>query len=483
MHDPTVADLIRQLAPISPLEARRAAVAHLGRLGPAATPAITALLRSTIDLDSALREAALQALQAIDPAWPAHTETRKAIPDLADGLKSHFEAVSKAALKMLHMIGPPVVPHLADALLQGGDTTDKVFMLQILGRIGPGAAPAVPGLTQALSSKLLPARIAAATALGNIGPAAAPAVPALVAGLADQYSDGRQAMAECLARVGPTEPAIPALLPLLADRESRVRRAAAAALERIGPPVVPTLIAVIETRDAQRLKAWVDSAIKAAWWYAPHTTEVFAEPQQIVASLSWTAYDILAERDRLETAQEAALHALGRLGTAAAAAVPAITRAASDRNPDIKLAAAGALGQIGAPAQSAIPTLAQLLADRSEAVRKAAVRSLGQIDASWAADRGVVGIVTVLARQLHTAGSDRAHALSALVTIGAAAVPTLSEILQQGDRTEREHAAKALGEIGPVAKAAIPVLLHASQHDHPWVQREAIAAITKIDTP
>lgn len=425
----------------------------------------------------------MSALEAIDPAWPKNAEARKAFPGLVAALKSWPSDVSQAAFRRLNSIGLPTVPHLADALSNGEDTTDQIYVIRVLARIGPSAASAVPGLTRALCGQLLQVRIEAAEALANIGPLPVTAVPALVAGLTDRSADARQAMAACLARVGAAaEPAAPALLPLLADRDARVCKAAAAALELIGPKAVPALIEIVRTRDAQRLKAWVESMIKVSPWYTlPKSDVAVMDPLKAVRNLSWAAYDIMEERARLEAAQEAALQVLGKLGPAASAAVPTIARALADSNPGIQLAADQAPGRMGPEARSLIPDLMHMLVHGNESVRKASAEALGNIDRNWASDPVTLGAITALAKQLSSAGRPGEIAVDVFTMIGAAAVRVLIDALGSGNRVARENASRTLGRIGPGTQAAIPAQTRALQDGHPWVQKEAARALAKIE--
>jgi HEAT repeat protein len=482
VHETTVESLTKLLARTNPAEARRAGAWSLGRLGSSAASAIGVLVIATTDREGSVREAALNALPAIDPAWMTCAQAHEAIPGLVAALKSNFTEVSEAASRTLHLIGAPVIPALVAALLSGEDTPDKVYSMRLLARMGPGAVQALPGLTQALGSQFLQTRLAAAAALTALGPLAAPAVPALVACLRDPYADARQAAAACLARVGAAaEPAVPALLPLLADRESRVRDAAVAALERIGPQAVPGLITIIETRDVRRLKAWAESATRVSWWYRKFDPEHVLDPEKVATGLSWEAYDILEEQASLEAAQEAALRVLGGMGPAAAEARPAITRALTDRNPSIALAAINALGRVGPLAEGAAATLIQLLVHDSRPIREAAARVLATGDYSWAADPGVDEALAALTRCLSRSGSTGQIALEACIGLGKVAVSALAETLGTGDRIARENAARALGRIGPAAGAAIPALTQALQDSHPWVQNEAAKALALVE--
>ena len=78
----------------------------------------------------------------------------------------------------------------------------------------------------------------------------------------------------------------------------------------------------------------------------------------------------------LWTEQEAAAHALGRIG---AAAVPELVKALESPDPVIREKAVGVLGRMGPDAEAAVPALVKLLEDPDEGVRKATARTLGQI--------------------------------------------------------------------------------------------------------
>jgi HEAT repeat protein len=116
---------------------------------------------------------------------------------------------------------------------------------------------------------------------------------------------------------------------------------------------------------------------------------------------------------RLEAAR-----ALGKLGPAAAVAVPALIAALQERNLNLRLAAVSALGGVGAAAAPAIPALAVAMA----------------------------GVHLVLARL----------AAQALSRIGLPAVATLVELLQSSDPYVRREATWALGEIGPAVLDTLP---------------------------
>jgi HEAT repeat protein len=479
----SVENLIGRLTQADSREVRRCAAESLGQLGKDAAPAIPALLVCAVDVDAIARESILSALEAIDPAWPRNAESRKAIPALVKALKSKSSDERKAAYRLVRLIGRPAVPELANELSDGDDTVEQVYVIRVLARMGPTAANAMPGLTLALGSEFLHVRIAAAEALANIGPPPETAIPALVAGLSDWSADARWAMATCLARVGTAaEPAAPFLLPLLADRDDRVREAAADALVQVGPKAAPALIELVQTRDARRLAAWIESMIQVSQRCTPPKHDiVIMEPREVWKNLSWTAHDIIEERARLEAAQEAALRVLGELGPAASMAVPAVTQALADRNSGIQLAAIQTLGNMGPEARSAISDLVQMLIHSNRSFREAAAEALEQIDQNWVSDPAVRSVMAVPVRQLSSAGRPGEIAVQTFTMIGAAAVPVLIDELSSGNRIARENAARALGRIGTGAQASIPALTGALQDNHPWVREQAASALTKIE--
>jgi HEAT repeat protein len=64
--------------------------------------------------------------------------------------------------------------------LDSPDPSIREKAVNVLGRMGPAAAPAVPSLVKLLQDPDISIRKAAARTLGQIGPAAKDAVPALM---------------------------------------------------------------------------------------------------------------------------------------------------------------------------------------------------------------------------------------------------------------------------------------------------------------
>ena len=52
--------------------------------------------------------------------------------------------VKDAAFRLLIFIGSPAVPELADALMKGEDTPDKIYMMRALAKIVSQSPPDLP---------------------------------------------------------------------------------------------------------------------------------------------------------------------------------------------------------------------------------------------------------------------------------------------------------------------------------------------------
>ena len=198
--------------------------------------------------------------------------------------------------------------------------------------------------------------------------------------------------------------------------------------------------------------------------------------------------------------------ALGNIGPAAEAAVPALIAALSNSEEErmyfVPGAAAKALGQIGAAAASAVPTLIEALR-KDETVMQLAVANavkgigpehaipaliplLADDKAKWGASHVLkeIGAVVVPA-VIPCLAEEKASwgASQVLKEIGAAAVPELIAVLNNGSRLTRHHASTTIsiiGSIGSQAISAVPVLIRYLRDDDSFVRCAAAAALDKI---
>ena len=175
------------------------------RQGPPSTPAIDALLRALNDSSDDVRVAAAAALST--------------------------EGVPPEAL----------VPGVHEALHDTAHADVREFAARILGTFGAARGkPAVDALAEALADPSPGVRVAAADALGRIGPGAASAVPALVSLSRNPDIRSRSAAVNALGSVlGLPEASIPALRQALGDTEPTVRAAAASSLGKFRAQAAP----------------------------------------------------------------------------------------------------------------------------------------------------------------------------------------------------------------------------------------------------
>ena len=149
--------------------------------------------------------------------------------------------------------------------------------------------------------------------------------------------------------------------------------------------------------------------------------------------------------------------ALGDLGTNAASAIPALVKALDSPEDDLRHNAANALGKFGPAARPAIPALEKLLRHSSGMEQENAAVSLWRLD-------GRTDVVPILIDSLKSQG-------------------TWDPLERQNPNGVRSFAVSQLGEIGPPAKAAVPLLQQMLQTADPNLRAIIQRALTRITAP
>ncbi|MBI3272018.1 MAG: HEAT repeat domain-containing protein [Planctomycetes bacterium] len=245
----------------------------------------------------------------------------------------------------------------------------------------PPAAPAYDGRPVAdwiarLAARDAGERVQAARVMAWLGPAARASVPRLLAQLEDADWRVRHEAAAALARVGAGTEAVPATDRLLTGADPALRFLAAELLRRIeAPEAVAALRRALQapSPDVRRLAAKALAAMGA------RASE--ALPELLVAA-----------RDREASVREAALCALGRIGTAGLAGAVAGGRPdpmpvlfdalRSGQEPEVRRAAAKALLALGPPARTAAPVLLDLLREADDDLLAPVLSALCSMSAS-----------------------------------------------------------------------------------------------------
>jgi HEAT repeat protein len=221
---------------------------------------------------------------------------------------------------------------------------------------------------------------------------------------------------------------------------------------RIGTASSPALVSLIRDRSAAP-ESRADAALILGR----------LADRQAIDSLAW-----LLDDERLQL-RDAASKALGQMGEPA---VEHLLAAARSPLPPTRQAAMQALGSVGTPA--AIETLIQSVADPVAAVRSAAVRALGETRSG----KAVAPLMSLVQDEESTL---RGQAAASLARLGNLALDTLVAALRDSRPSVRVLAAQALGESG--LKQAAPALVTLVGSDSSAARGEAIEALGKIGDP
>ncbi len=370
----------------------------LGMMGPAARASVPSLMAACEhpDADEKRERVALEAVRSLGRIGPG---ARGAVPllnrllDADETMKDASIGVDLFVLDLataLDRLGDPPVKKLLDAFLRKQELGWE-YAAQ-LARFGPRATAAIPGLRAALSDKRLGVRLPAAVALASIAPSAPESIPVLIEALDHpDDEDGELDTAACaLGELGPSaRAALPALIRLVGKRcdvEDVYR-----ALARIDPEAsvcIPPLISALNHESPEI----VDVAANCLGLLGPRAKAAVA-PLAAVMTRDFGREE-LANIDP----QVSAARALGRIGSSAKAAVPALIRTLKYRrvlreggvgeeyrDPSAAVAAAEVLGSLGSEAKAAIPALIGVIqapepgGDADWRVRRAAILALGRI--------------------------------------------------------------------------------------------------------
>jgi HEAT repeat protein len=182
-------------------------------------------------------------------------------------------------------------------------------------------------------------------------------------------------------------------------------------------------------------------------------------------------------RDKDVELRLAAFCALAQIGWDAKG-VPALAEALKDADPILRRAAVRELGKLGPPAKAALSDLAGRLAKVEGADRVEVAEALLRIDP---ADQAGGAFLGGLLEDPKATKDTRLRAADSLELCGATAVPLLIRVMKDADRDLRINLAQRLGRMGPVAKAAIPVLTQIVADDASGtVRMRAAEALPKL---
>jgi HEAT repeat protein len=315
------------------------------------------------------------------------------------------------------------------------------------------------------------AREHAAHVLGKVGAEDPGVIPALMAALKDQNFIVRKNAAIALGENGPAAKSVtPALVETLKDDNPVVRREAAVALAKVqgdSDLTVPALIAALKDSDV-----WVrDRAIGSLGELGPRAKAAIPALLEIMKQSPGRETDTSGR----------AIAALQKIDPEIIR--PLLVKELSSPDASTRAQAVRALGGLGDAAKDALPAMEKLLKDPDNKVRVVAAQAV------WKMDRAKVSaVVPVFIEGLRDQTSwynrgTSAHLLGQIGPEAKAAIPVLMETLKDQHEDIRGLAADALGQMGPEAKAAIPALEQARDNDaEEDVRRRAAKALQRINS-
>jgi HEAT repeat protein len=350
-------------------------------------------------------ESASRRVAALTPSFSKTTE------ELIEEFSSTNSTTQIRAVEALAARGPSAVNPLIDAL-GNGDQHTRRYAAVTLGRIGPGARAGLPALCSSLGDDDKTLVDHTLFAIQQIVPQSQDELAA-VAGALNHTDAGirRRAMDVLVAaKIG----AIPHLVAALQneDREIRIRAAVAVAeLDLSTEGLVPILLDGFKTQRPSQES--VIAALKAVGaWGDRMFIEMLGDPEA--------------------TSRQLAAHLLKDMKPASIEALPALIQSLKDPDVWVRILAAKAIQEYGSDARHAATALMELFSDSDWSVRVNAARALSIIDPE---NEQVVSLL-------------------------------INQLTEDENSNARREAAKTLGEMGEIAKRAVPHLRNAMQTEN-----------------
>lgn len=460
--------------------------------------AIDPLVKSTTHPDPRVRRAAVRTLRRLSPS------TQQLAPLLSKQLADVDPSVVMPALHTLADMDDDAVPFLVEAL---GQPKSRYWATIALAEIGPEAAPAIAPLTKLAAEGEIEERLQAILALAAIGTPAASASPVLVTALESEEDTLRFAAAFALGSVRATD-ADAALTKAARDDDAFLGEVVCWARARIHPDdkaLVDEAVKRLRTglhgeRPTERSSAASGLSDLAETLDEPTRRELAGEFADLLSDpepavglsggaalirLGATAVDTLRGRLSDPALRGRVLEILGAIGPEAKPAIDDMIKALGDADPATRGDAAVAIAALGPDAAAAVPVLEKMLRedDAAPATRYPAAYALGRI-----------GPAAKPALEQLRALSGSTDEVLATVAVWAAikidpqdaslleqAIPALRKAVRADREIVRLEAAVALGDIGPAAASAIPILELVSEEDSAKTVRAAAAtALAKI---
>ncbi|MDB6019914.1 MAG: repeat-containing protein [Pedosphaera sp.] len=391
------------------------------------------------------------------------------LPVLLTRLETDDNGYIQDALEKIYKKGAAHSIYLLTNAVAHSNAVVCAKVIEILQELGPDARPAVPALIEALNRNSPALQLRSAYALSKINLQVQAPIPVMVNLLTNQSIQVRAGAACVLGEFGPkAATAVPLLLLAVQNPDVSLRSMSARALGLIGPAAVPATPFLIQNLD--------DKNGEVLMWTAKALGQLGRDAKAAIPRLSQ-----MAESDNDEIGRWS-IEALGEMGPEA---VPALVQALKNSKGYNQQFAANALAKIGPEATNALPAMLEALDDEKTGVVTRALKVLGGMGP--AAKIAMPKILELMRDEDESLRLRAAQAAWKIDLPKAQVIPIMMAALKDHSDTHlgaRSIAVKALGEIGPEASAALPLLeqeyIGNDPRSHSSLQDDAKAAIDRI---
>ncbi len=397
---------------------------------------------------------------AAEPAIPALVQTLKTDAGVrgAEALHQDFRAAFALA-----MIGKPAVPALRAVLVEPKESV-RAEVIMALGRIGPDASAAVPNLVPLLGTNRDRIGREASHALGQIG---GPALdPLLLLSVTGDLTTRLRAIAGLGQVARPDQRVSAAVLQAARDPDPQVRTQGLQALTRFDLPaaaVLPVLRAGLSDPVESVQHAAAGLVCDRRDWLAPLAPDLAANLLGSTPAVADHAAFLLGvvgreSGPRLLAALADSASRIDSIGAALAAigrpVVPLLGPAIRSPDPRVRRGAALALGQVRPVDPGALTQLVGGLPDPDEAVRGDFLTAIGHLGS-----RGRDAVPAVRALLHDPAAANRLRVLAILARSAPRddqLVADLIGAISDDSPAVQEAAIVTLRALGPLGRPALP---------------------------
>ena len=408
--------------------------------------------------------------------WPRLPEpVKRWLPRPIDPARRHVDAM--ACLSRLSLSFNTAIPPLIEALDDPDLRIPAIHTLGQMASTGPGRGRIAAALSSATQDASPFVRREAVAALSWAGRSVEdkaelrPAVPALIKALDDSDKGVRTDAAVALRELGPAaKESVPALRKRFEDPKTDAE-------ER--PQLAHALVEIEPDSPGEALRNLIAHKGKDC---EPNLSDgigvYFGKPKLLAPSAIPSLIALL--RDHEDSQCFAALM-LGRMGSLAVAAVPALQSNLEDSHAAVRLLSALALRQIDPGQTQRVATVLIALLE-NPTYRAEAARAL--MDIGPEASATVPALIGLLDGGLPFWREVAGQALCRIdPSQKSRVVPVFLELLSRKDITysSRLSIVESLGNIGPEAHVTVPILLEHLKHRDRRIRLAAAEALWKID--